>query len=39
MVDNGYSMRIIILNFPKKMLELGGKGRKENVIFNTSVNL
>ena len=30
-----------ILNFPKKVVELGGRGRgrKENVIFNTYVNL
>ena len=29
-----------ILNFPKKVVELGGGGgRKENVIFHNSVNL
>ena len=41
MVDNGYSMYEDILNFPKKVVELvgGGGGRKENVIFHTSVNL
>ena len=41
MVDNGYSMYEDILNFTKKVVELGGGGgdRKENVIFHTSVNL
>ena len=39
MVDNGYSMYEDILNFPKKVVELGGGGRKENVIFHTFVNL
>ena len=40
MVDNGYSMYEDILNFPKKVVELGGgKDRKEYVIFHTSVNL
>ena len=39
MVDNGYSMYEDILNFPKKVVELGGGDRKENVIFHTSVNL
>ena len=36
MVDNGYSMYEDILNFPKKVVELGGGGRK---MFHTSVNL
>ena len=40
MVDNGYSMYEDILNFPKKVVELGGgKDRKEYVIFHTFVNL
>ena len=41
MVDNGYSMYEDILNFPKKVVELGGGGkdRKEYVIFHTFVNL